>query len=131
MSMKKALLFFVFIVAGYKAYATYFISPLIGQWQPDKEYALKKAVAAGISAEQKSDLLTSLDQLKLSISDKKMTFTFPDRNGEFDYTAEENSSGCYDLQIKEIGHSVACIKEGKLEVTNLDTGTIDLFNKVS
>ena len=130
-SVKKLLLLIILSFAGYKAYTTYFISPLIGEWQPDKEFFLHKAYESGVTAEQESFLIATLDKLKLSITKEKIKFTFPNMSGEFDYKADKTSADCYNINIKDIGHSSACLKDGKLEMTNIETGSIELFNKVS
>ncbi len=129
--MKKLVVLLILAVAGYNIYTHYFTFPLLGEWQPDKDAFMQRAYAQGVTAEQEQLLLTALDKLRLSITDDKITIRLFERSGEFDYEAKKSRTDCYTLDIKGLGTADACLKEGKLEMTNVDTGVVETFNKVT
>lgn len=129
--MKKLVVLLILAVAGYKIYTGYFTFPLLGEWQPDKEAFMQRAYEHGVTAAQEQILLAALDKLRLSITEEKIKIQLFERSGEFDYEAKKSGADCYSLDIKGLGTADACIKEGQLEMTNVDSGVVEIFNKVT
>lgn len=127
--MKKILLLIIFAIGGYQLYQQKFSTPYLGEWHPDVDKFMATAVANGATEAQKPFIKQALSNTKVSITNDKFTFTFPNLSGGFDYKVEKQSDGCFHFVIDQAGGAVGCIENDKLALTLDSNGNTEYFIK--
>ena len=118
------------ITAGIMTFDTFDDSPLEGRWKPDKDYYLHHASHAGITIPQQHLLMETVDKVTLTITDSKVLFATPFRQGEHPYSSLPKAHDCYLLDLENADDAMACVKDNQLELTDMVTGSRELYNKV-
>lgn len=128
--MKPLVYLALILTAGFTTYQAFDDSPLEGQWSPDKDYYLHHADHPGMTIPQEHLLMETVDKVSLTITDNEVRFSSPFRQGEHPYSSLPKANNCYLLDLENSDDAMACVKDNQLELTDMVTGTRELYNKV-
>lgn len=127
--MKSLVFLLTLAAAGHWTYVNHYASPLLGEWQSNKNLTLEQWKRDGVDEQVQNSFKSILGIGQLSISPNTWRFSMGGQTESNHYRIISDNGTCYKIELREKNH-VACVRGDQLQVSIDSVKSKEIFTRM-